>query len=402
MKILSKVKNLIHSGEETTNPPFDIFSPEVLQNPYPFYRELRDNFPVHYFKSHHVWAITRYDDTVEILKKPDIFSAHQKCARLRSMQNLDGPEHARIRKIGAAYFSDPNIQAMKVLTIHHTNRCIAAIIQSGGVFDLISDFASTIPICVIAETLGIGLEFVEDLKRWTKNWIVRPPSDKVEREAAEKSMSEFEAFLADHVAFSEKHPGRGFTGRLLQRGPDDEKIPFETAVELMKLIVLAGSLTAASLVANAVLALLRHPDELKLLRANPHLVASLIEETLRYDSPAMLVPRVVTRDIAIRGARLKSGDSLALLLGSANRDERQFTDPDRFSLKRNPEGHIAFGEGAHFCLGARVARMESRIMLEALLFQMPPFQPAVLLNNVAMIDSLVLRGPDQMQLMVVQ
>ncbi len=185
-------------------------------------------------------------------------------------------------------------------------------------------------------------------------------------------------------------PGEDVITALVRAEEEHDILSADEILGLSVLLLLAGNETTTNLIGNTVRNLLSHPDELAKVRADRSLVPSLIEEILRYDSPVQLLPRITTREVELKGGTIPAGATVLLLLGSANRDERKFSEPERFDVTRNPQDHVAFGYGIHYCLGAPLARLEGRIALEALLFDCPPFTCPV--EHLPAIASIIVRG----------
>jgi cytochrome P450 len=251
---------------------------------------------------------------------------------------------------------------------------------------------------VIAEMLGVPAERFEDFKRWSDS-IVRAISGVASREDPEEAVEtreEFLEYIAEVVAERRQSPRDDLISTLVQAGEGEGTLTEGEAIAFTMLLLVAGNETTTNLIGNAVLALLAHPQELARVRANPGLVPALVEETLRYDSPVQGLFRQTTEDVELAGTSLPKGALLMLLFASANRDERQFPDPERFDVTRNPRGHLAFGFGIHFCLGAALARLEARIALESLLARCDEISRPE--EAVEWIDSLLLRGPRSLPL----
>jgi cytochrome P450 len=216
-------------------------------------------------------------------------------------------------------------------------------------------------------------------------------TDEGVRAEIRRSITEFRTYLGDMINKRRTEPGDDLITAFVQAEEEHQVFSPIEILGLTVLLLAAGNETTTNLIGNAVLALLDHPEELAKVRAERASVWTLVEEVLRYDSPVQVVYRQATQDVELEGGKLPAGATVLLLLGAANRDERKFPDPDRFDVERNPQDHVAFGYGIHYCLGAPLARLEGRIALEALLFDCPPFTRV--LARVPRIAAYLVRGP---------
>lgn len=255
-----------------------------------------------------------------------------------------------------------------------------------------------LPIIVIAEMLGIEPERRADFKRWSDD-IVRSlnrPTDEAVRAEIRRSNTELRDYLGQMIERRRVDPSDDLLTALVQAEEERHVLSSIEILGLTVLLLAAGNETSTNLIGNAVLALLDHPDELATVRADCTLVPALIEEVLRYDSPVQVIYRHTTQAVELEGGTIPARATVLLLLGSANRDERQFPEPDRFEVTRNPQDHVGFGYGIHYCLGAPLARLEGRTALEVLLFECPPFTQV--LPQVPRIATYLVRGPQTLPL----
>jgi cytochrome P450 len=262
-------------------------------------------------------------------------------------------------------------------------------------FDLIREIAAPIPLYIICELLGLDMKYVNQYKRWAIAW---GQESSLPRKVFERSIREFYSFFTQFVEHCKSHSGNGMIYDLLLLPEEKERLTMEDVVEVAKLLLLAGTLTTTHLIGNIVRALLEHPRELELLRSNANLLQKTIEEALRYDAPAQGLGRFVRKESEFAGFHLAPKDRVVALIGSANRDETHFEEPDQFRIQRNSQAHISFGSGQHFCLGARLSRLEARIILDALLFTIPPFYPAQPMDQLEYTKAPFLRGIESFNL----
>jgi cytochrome P450 len=249
-----------------------------------------------------------------------------------------------------------------------------------------------LPTTVIAEMLGVETERFDDFKRWSDDVVLATsrPTDEAVRARVRESGAAFRAYFARLIERRRTDPGEDVITALVRAEEERDMLSSSEILGLAVLLLLAGNETTTNLIGNAVRNLLSHPEELAKVRADRSLTPSLVEEVLRYESPVQLIPRVTTREVELEGGKIPAGAIVFLLLGSANRDERKFPEPDRFDVTRNPQDHLGFGYGIHYCLGAPLARLEGRIALEQLLFDCPPF--ICTRERLPQIASLLVRG----------
>jgi cytochrome P450 len=378
---------------------FDPLSPEYIQDPYPHYRRLRRDAPVNNFDDKGFRTVSRYEDALFVLSKPDLFSSAGAPVFEDTLIEADSPSHERIRARLSGIFSRKAIQNLEAQIGRICDELLSQI-QRKTSFDLVGDFAAHLPMWVGAGILGFPRDLAGRLTEWYKARLLRfsGRTDAEARIHASVIDSEFGSFLEEHFRRSRQLPVDDSLTHTILSMVDDRLLTFDQAVRLMKFFVVSIAETITGLLANAILALLKNPDEMQLVRSDSGLVASLVEEALRYESPAQFVQRWPTRDTEIGGIRVREGTRLIVLIGSANRDERHFDDPDRFSIKRDSRSHLAFGNGTHYCLGANLARLEAQVALRSLLFELPPFELAYPNKPVEMLQTLIVRAPARLDL----
>ena len=388
-------------GRITARNDFDILAPEVRRDPYPYYRELRHQAPVQYFAKYDCWAVSRYVDVAATLRRPDLYSSSNVELRIGpAFLRSDPPEHTRFRKIVSGAFAPQRVakleEHIRALADQFVDR-----MMTGRSCDIMEQFVRPLPLLVMIELLGVPPEHIDDYGRWTDAALARLHALTPQGvQQIEDTLDEFHAFFDDHVRLCRERPRHGIISELLHAESADERLSEEEVAGLAKLPLLAGTETTANLIGNAILALLRHPDQLDMVRADPSLIEPMVEEALRYDTPAQIIHRWARRDVEIAGVLIPEGGELWLLMGSANRDSEQFDDPERFSVTRAPEGHIAFGVGPHFCVGAKLSRLEARVALGTLLSRLPTFRAGQPLDSVDYIDFIELRGLARLELVV--
>lgn len=386
---------------------FNPLAPEVVADPYPYYAELRNKAPVIWLESFQCWALSRYTDVDFALRNPDIFSSSVFTAEALGDLNpvpevpwildMNPPEHTRLRKLANKGFTPRLIRALEPRVQAITQELIEVLChQSGG--DLVSVLSGPLPTVVIAEMIGVEPERRDDFKVWSDD-VVRAtsrPTEEAERAQIRKSEAALRAYFEQMIERRRAEPGDDVLSALVKAEEERAVLSSQEILALAVLLLLAGNETTTNLIGNAVLSLLAHPGTLAQVRADRSLVPALVEEVLRYESPVQVIFRRTAQEVELEGGRIPAGQNVFLLLGSANRDERKFPDPDRFEIARNPHDHVAFGYGIHYCLGAPLARLEGRTALEALLFDCPPFTCTT--PDVDQIASLIVRGPQTLPL----
>ncbi|MFP8873281.1 MAG: cytochrome P450, partial [Myxococcota bacterium] len=274
-------------------------------------------------------------------------------------------------------------------------------LDGGGPFDLVQDLAIPLPVSLISELLGIEIDRRNDFKHWSDTIIAvttGPARNAPFGPEVIDAFLDLSVYLSRVIRERKKNPGDDLMSAIVKGQPGETALSVQEAVNFVTLLLVAGNETTTNLIGNAVDALLDHPDQLQLAAKDPSLVPGIIEEALRYDPPIQLLFREAVRETEIAGTRIPKGTIVAPLLASANRDERRFEDPDRFDITRNPQGHLGFGFGAHFCLGTSLARLEARAALEALV---PRLGKLERIEPTQRIDSFLIRGPRKLALRLV-
>lgn len=382
---------------------YNPLGPEATRDPYPIYARLRREAPLER-SALGFWAVSRYEDVHAALRDPRRFSSTVlgdmiQAVKSHSPEGLgagetligtDPPAHSRLRKIVNRAFTPRRIAELEPRIRALAGELLAEV-PAAGELELMGALAVPLPVMVIAEILGIDTARRADFKRWSEEIlaaIAGSPSAEL-RARLERSFLERAAYLEEVVESRRREPRDDVISDLVRAEEGEEVMSEDEVGNFIVLLLVAGNETTTNLIGNAVLALLDRPHVRERVRAAPGLLPAVVEETLRYDSPVQLTLRRATCDVELAGAKLCEGDVVALLLGSANRDEREFTDADRFDVER-AGAHLAFGHGTHFCLGAHLARLEARLALGALLDRFPHFELA---GSVERRPSLLTRGP---------
>jgi cytochrome P450 len=383
---------------------------EMWRDPYPVFARMREIGPLIPLGDTGVLALTRHREVQHVLKNHADFSSsgfRDGFAVLRgeepdertppSLISLDPPEHTRLRSLVTRAFTPAAVARLEP-RIRQLARELLARLRRQDTFDLVGDFSTPLPILVIAEMLGVAPERHADFKRWSDGLILTGfgPSPEVRRRA-DAARDALDAYFAEVVAERRRSPREDLVSALVQAADGEQRLTAQEVLDMGRLLLVAGNITTTYLIANALLALLHHPAELARLRADPSLLPQAVEEALRYDGPALALFRRTTREVQLADTTVPAGTLLFALSGSANHDERVFPEPERFDLTRDTRHHVAFGHGIHFCVGAPLARLETRIALELLLADFPGL---ALAGPPAYVESLFLRGPRTLPLRV--
>jgi len=359
---------------------FNPFSYEFHDDPFPVYRQLRDESPAYHDDDLGFWALSRYDDVVRALHDPDTFCSRfgitlEEGSALPMLLTTDPPDHTALRRLVSRAFTPRRVadleSAIRKLSIGYLDR-----LRDGAAADLIVDYAAPLPMDVISRLLGVPDGDQEELRGWSDALLHRAEGDMEVTpagiDAAYQLYKYFSAFVADRRA----GPGDDdLAGALIAAESDGEQLTDDQVVGFLFLLIIAGNETTTKLLGNCLLAMQRFPTERAKVIADPARVPDAVEEILRYEGSTQVMARTLTRAVELHGRKMPRGDKVLLLLGSANRDERVWDHPDAYDIDRSwPTHHLAFGHGIHVCLGAALARLEMRVGLEEFLGRHPGYE----------------------------
>jgi cytochrome P450 len=358
----------------------NIFSDEMRRNPYPLYDQLRIGSPLlRVPPPFDAWMIFDYESVKRALNDHETFSSRVPAPQWFIF--FDPPAHTKLRALISQAFT-PRMVANLDPRIRQLSRELLDRTIERGEMDLAADFAVPLATQVIAGMIGIPLADWTRYRQWT-DVILRLSYARSGGEEAERSKSDFtavtlemDAYLADMIEQRRRAPQDDLLTRLIEAEVDGERLSQKEILGFFQLLIIAGQETTTNLIDNAVLCLLEHPDQLARLRAAPDLLPAAIEEVLRFRAPLQWMMRTPRRDVEVHGQVILAGQLVLPMIGSANRDPRKFPGADRFDIGRDPNPHLAFGHGIHFCLGAALSRMESRIALSDLLGRFENFELA--------------------------
>lgn len=370
----------------------NLASAQFKEDAYEIYKESRKKQPILFVNQVEIgkeWLITRYEDALPLLKdnrlKKDwtnVFSQDIKNMYLSvdnsdhlttHMLNSDPPNHSRLRSLVQKAFT-PKMIAQLDKRIERIADDLISDIERKGTLNLVDDYSFPLPIIVISEMLGIPKEDQAKFRIWS-HAVIASPETPEEIKETEKQLSEFITYLQYLVDIKRKEPKEDLVSALILAESEGHKLSARELYSMIMLLIVAGHETTVNLITNTVLALLENPNQLQLLKDNPKLIDSAIEEGLRYYSPVeVTTARWAAEPFQIHDRTIEKGDMVVIALASANRDETVFENPEVFDITRENNRHIAFGHGSHFCLGAPLARLEAKIAITTLFNRMPELQ----------------------------
>ncbi len=360
---------------------YNLLSPELKTNPYPAYAEMRRSAPVCQVDPGGMWAVTRFDDVLYVLKNPELFSSRGFGVATNppwlggnpfseSMITLDPPQHGRLRGIISKAFSASAIARMEPRVRAFAEQAVAAL-PLGEPLDIMPSFALRVPASVIGDLMGLDPSLHARLKRWadliTGGVTTVRPEEEDRKQLARDAVADLRRYFGEVLEERRRNPAEDLVSDLVRAEVDGEVLTQDELIAFMAVLLVGGIETVVHMLGVSFVVLLDQPELLARLRADRSLIPGFIEEVLRYEPPAQAAPRMATQEVELGGVKLPKGAPLLAMLGSANRDEAYFPDGDRFDMARTGPKNLYFGHGVHFCLGAQLARMEGRLALEALL-----------------------------------
>jgi cytochrome P450 len=371
-----------------------IFSDDILQDPYPTYARLHEEGPLHYLDAGGqwgVWSIFSHAECSSIAKDPRLsakrakqmllplpISRQAEFSELARMLGLwlifmDPPEHTRLRKLLNKGFSAPAVEGLRPQVEAIVDQMLKPL-QRGSEVELMREFANPMPVRIILEMLGIPQELRDTFVEWSRAIAVfrgNPNRTVEEAKAAQDALVELTEFFRKTVAERRRNKGNDLISLLIDIEEEGEVLTEEELYAQCIALLFAGHETTRNLIGNGMYTLLRNPQQAAELREKPELIRSAVEEILRFESPVQFTARVLKEDIEVCGQQIRKGWTVLCMLGAANRDPKQFKDPNQLDLKRLNNQHLAFSAGLHFCIGAQLARLEGQVALLNLVQRFP-------------------------------
>jgi hypothetical protein len=362
---------------------YQLLDPEVLANPYPLYRRLRETAPVYWDPYLHVWVVTRYEDVITVLHRfsanrtptPEHFAAMGMSelgpiAQMMTKQMLfmDAPAHTRLRTLASMAFTPARVEALRNHIRDILDRLLTPLVRRGSM-DVIVDLAAPLPAIVTAEMLGVPVSDCDRLKAWSADFAevlgnFQHNPDRATRTL--KCVEEMTSYFRDAVREQRAQPRDGLINSFLTAEIDGDRLTEEEIIANCIVTMVGGQETTTNLIGNGVLSLIRNPDQLQKLSDDLSLVPAAVEELLRYESPSQQTARICPEDTELGGQSIRKGQAVIAVMAAGNRDPERFADPDRLDLARADNRHLAFGWASHFCFGAALARIEGQLTFEAL------------------------------------
>jgi cytochrome P450 len=384
---------------------YHLLDPEVLANPYPLFKRLRTEDPVHWDPFLHTWIVTRYADVLEVLHTFSAQRTHtpEKLAAMglsemgpiaqlmvRLMLFMDPPAHTRLRSLASYAFGPARVAVLRSHIREIVQRLLEAVRQNHRM-DLIRDLAEPLPAIVTAEMLGVPAEDRHRLKAWSTDFAEMLGNFQHNPEHAPRmlhTVHDMSTYFRDVIRQQHEHPREGLVHSLMMAEVDGDRLSDEEVIASSIVTMVGGLETTTNLIGNGVLTLLRKPEEMKRLHEDLTLIPSAVEEMLRYESPSQHTGRLAAEDVELGGKTIKKGQAVMAVMAAANRDPERFAEPDRFDITRADNRHLAFGYAAHFCFGAALARVEGQEALEAVMRDLPDLKlepgPLVWRNNLGL------------------
>src|SRR5437868_1197897 len=362
---------------------YQLLDPEVLANPYPLYRHLREEAPVYWDPYLHAWVVTRYDDVITGLHRssanraptPEQFAAMGMgelgpIAQMMTKQMLfmDAPAHTRLRSLASMAFTPARVEALRNHIREILDEIITPLLRTGRM-DVVNDLAAPLPAIVTAEMLGVPTSDCDRLKAWSADFAevlgnFQHNPDRASRTL--KCVEEMTDYFRNAIREQESTPREGLINSFMTAEIDGDRLTEEEIIANCIVTMVGGQETTTNLIGNGVLTLIKNPDETQRLRDDLSLIPSAVEELLRYDSPSQQTARICPEDTELGGKSIRKGQAVIAVMAAGNRDPERFADPDRLDLARADNRHLAFGLASHFCFGAALARIEGQLTFEAI------------------------------------
>ena len=367
---------------------YHLLDPEVLANPYPLYKRMREQDPVHWDPFLHAWVVTRYEDVLRVLLQfsadrtptPQQLTAMNLAdlnpiaqVMVQQMLFMDAPAHTRLRTLASAAFTPARVEVLRQHIQQIADRLLDAVVAQGEM-DVIADFAAPLPAIVTAEMLGVPVSDHRQLKTWSADFaemlgnFQHNPNRAAHMRRTVNDMTEYFRAAIDELR---RNPREGLVHSLMTAEVNGDRLSDEEVVANSIVTMVGGQETTTNLIGNGLLTLLKSPAALEWLKTDDSIVQSAVEELLRYESPSQHTGRIAPADVVMGNKTIKKGQAVMAVMAAGNRDPERFPDPDQLILSRQDNRHLAFGWAAHFCFGAALARAEGQIAFRTLLRRLP-------------------------------
>ena len=398
---------------------YDPADPATLRNPHAIFAQLRAHDPVHWSEPMQAWIVTRYDLAGEILIEAETYSA-ERLGSVRKhlpapVQDIatqilrwlshwmvfrDPPDHTRLRRHMNKVMNLPVFEALRG-SIREIAGQLLDDLPRGDVVNILPAFSIQLPGMVIMDLMGVPRGRLLEVKSWSDDMMLfigsaRGVPDKYER--ARRGAVSMATLFQGMIELRRAAPGDDLLSQLILSEAGGHRLNDDELIGSLMMVLNGGHETTANLINNSLLALAHHPEQVAALRSNPDGMARAVDEFLRYDSPVLSIGRVVSRETTLGGKQLTPGERIFAMLVAANRDGEVFANPDVLDTARNPNPHMAFGKGHHFCLGTPLARIEGQVAVECLLERFSTIELAEPVANIPWINSMVTRGPTRLSL----
>ena len=377
--------------------PFDLYSPAIDADPFPFYEKLREEHPCYWSESAGVWILSRYEDISRAAQDWESFSSSQ--GNLideipgragATLGTTDPPRHDRLRALSMAAFSRKNLANLTEPALAIADASLDRILARGD-FDFVEDYSSQITVGLLFKTMGLPVMDHAEIRRKV---ILAVSTDKAAKGRTQEHLDAFKFlsdFISTEVAKRRADPKDDLITHLAEAEIDGDRLSEREVVLTSATFVMAGVESLSSFMSMFALNLHDFPDARRRIVADPSLITQAIEESLRFNTSAQRFKRVVAKETQLHGQTLRMGDKVVLAYGSGNRDWRKFRNPDVYDIERRPQGHLGFGAGKHFCLGSQMARLVTEATMRRFLERVPDFYLSV--NKVVWNSSSNFRSP---------
>jgi cytochrome P450 len=376
---------------------FDLYSPAIDANPFPYYEVLRERYPCYWSESGKLWILSRYDDIFQAARDWETFSSSQgnmidelPGRAGATLGTTDPPRHDRMRALSQAAFTRKTSEQLIAPTLDIAERALECI-RERGEFEFINDFSSQITVGLLFRTMGLPERNHAEIRRKVILAVSTDKSAKGRTAEHIAAFQELSAFLTAEVAARRAKPTDDLITHLAEAEIDGDRLSEREVVLTTATFVMAGVESLSSFMSMFALNLHDYPDARRRIVADPALIEPAIEESLRFNTSAQRFKRTVTRQAGLHGQTLRVGDKVALAFGSGNRDWRKFPNPDVYDIDRRPQGHLGFGAGKHFCLGSQMARLVTAVAMRSFLERVPDYHLTV--DEIAWNSSSNFRSP---------